>query len=223
MLKWSKKELTNIENLIRGILVISSASICFAYNLGYLFFFGSIGVSLVLSVIIGSWLARVNNQGKAKQKKNGAKKELTKRNHKTEKQSRKPLSDQELLTADIDSLSGPDFERLMEAYYRDKGYQVERVGGSGDNEVDLILQDKKGYKIAVQCKRWKKNVGNDIVLRLKAGKQVYGCYDAWIVTTSHFTKTAIEIAGPLNITLINGAQVHDMIRRWRKEKAKNMS
>ncbi|MEJ8548524.1 restriction endonuclease [Brevibacillus borstelensis] len=223
MAKWSKKDVTNMENLIRAILVISSASICFAYSLGYFFFFGSIGASLVISAVIGSWLARVNNLGKAKQKKNMvAKKEPAKNNHKTQKQSRNPLTDQDLLTADIDSLSGADFERLMEAYYRDKGYQVERVGGSGDNEVDLILQDKNGYKIAVQCKRWKKNVGNDIVLRLKAGKQVYGCYDAWIVTTSHFTKTAIKIAGPLNIKLINGAQVHDMIRRWRKEKAKSM-
>ena len=76
----------------------------------------------------------------------------------------------------------------MELYYRDQGYQVERIGGAGDHEVDLILKGKDGLKIAIQCKRWKKNVGNDIVLRLKSGKQVHGCYDAWIVTTSHSYK-----------------------------------
>ncbi|WP_244297393.1 restriction endonuclease [Brevibacillus antibioticus] len=67
---------------------------------------------------------------------------------------------------------------------------MKRIGGSGDHEVDLILKEKEGYKIAVQCKRWKRSVGNDIVLRLKTGKQVHGCYDAWIITTNHFTKEA---------------------------------
>lgn len=106
----------------------------------------------------------------------------------------------------------------MELYYRDKRYVVERVGGSGDHEVDLILKGKEGYKIAVQCKRWKQDVGNDIVLRLKAGKQIYGCYDAWIITTSNFTKAAKEAAESLRIRLINGLTVHDMISRWRKER-----
>ncbi|WP_232238794.1 restriction endonuclease [Paenibacillus forsythiae] len=41
-----------------------------------------------------------------------------------------------------------------------------------------------------------------MVLRLKAGKQVHGCYDAWIVTTSHFTRSAKEAAERLNIKLI---------------------
>ncbi|WP_241236250.1 restriction endonuclease [Brevibacillus marinus] len=79
------------------------------------------------------------------------------------------------------------------------------------------MKGKEGYKIAVQCKRWKRDVGNDIVLRLKAGKQIYGCYDAWIITTSNFTKAAREAAEPLRIRLINGLTVHDMITRWRKD------
>ncbi len=79
------------------------------------------------------------------------------------------LTDAEILKADVQTLSGTDFERLMELYYIDQGYTVQRIGGAGDHEVDLILKGKEGYKIAVQCKRWKQDVGNDIVLRLKAG------------------------------------------------------
>ncbi|USG64793.1 restriction endonuclease [Brevibacillus ruminantium] len=210
MSKWSKKEITNFVNVIHVIFIISSVSVCFYFNLGIYYFFGSLFGSLILSSLIGNVLLGKSKKTPPKKIKNDRKINSVNR----------PFSDEDLLTADIDSLSGTDFERLMECFYRDKGYKVERVGGSGDNEVDLILQDKKGYKIAVQCKRWKKNVGNDVVLRLKAGKQVYGCYDAWIVTTSHFTKTAIEIAEPLNIKLINGVQVHDMISRWRKERLK---
>lgn len=209
MAKWSKKELNNIVFVINAILVIGSVSICFYFNLGIYYFFGSLFGSVLISTVIGNILGDKTKKSQPLKKKHS--------NGKTGKVNGL-VSDDALLSADIDSLSGTDFERLMESYYRDKGFQVERIGGSGDHEVDLILQDKKGYKIAVQCKRWKKNVGNDIVLRLKAGKQVYGCYDAWIVTTSHFTKAAIEAAGALNIKLVNGAQVHDMVNRWRKEK-----
>jgi restriction system protein len=106
----------------------------------------------------------------------------------------------------------------MELYYTDQGYSVQRVGGSGDHEVDLILKGKEGYKIAVQCKRWKKDVGNDIVLRLKAGKQVHGCYDAWIVTTSNFTRAAKEAAESLNINLINGLILNDKLNIWKKRR-----
>lgn len=156
---------------------------------------------------------RSTKKKKTKNKKKPAKK-------KSVAPKQKKLSDAELLDAPVDSLSGTDFERLMEMYYKDKGYEVQRVGGSGDHEVDLILKGKEGYKIAVQCKRRKDNIGNDTVLRLKAGKQVHNCLDAWIVTTSHFTRSAQEAAKSLNITLINGAMVSDMLHRWKKEKKK---
>jgi len=38
------------------------------------------------------------------------------------------------------------------------------------------------------------------------------------VTTSHYTKSAREAAERLNIKLINGAYVHDMVRSLRKKK-----
>ncbi len=132
--------------------------------------------------------------------------------------SRTKLSDLDLLKASVHTLSGTDFERLMELYYKDQGYQVQRVGGPGDHEVDLILKGKEGYKIAVQCKRWKQDVGNDIVLRLKSGKQVHGCYDAWIVTTSNFTKAAREAADKLNIQLINGLMLDDRLKSWKAKR-----
>lgn len=131
----------------------------------------------------------------------------------------KKKNDDEILKSRIDDLTGDDFERLMEMYYQHKGYNVQRIGGSGDHEVDLILSGgKEGYKIAVQCKRWKQNVGNDIVLRLKAGKQIYGCIDAWIVTTSNFTAKAKEAAEKFNIRLITGLSTRMMINDFKKNK-----
>lgn len=166
-------------------------------------------------------------QKKRAQKKSGGKPSTATRGASTSKSTKTQqaaakssgkLTEAQLITADIHSLSGTDFERLIELYYKDQGYSVERIGGAGDHEVDLILRGKEGYKIAVQYKRWKQNVGNDIVLRLKAGKQVHGCYDAWVVTTSNFTEKAREAAEGLNIKLINGIALENKLNAWKKKK-----
>ncbi len=201
---------------VRGLSVIAGLTIYFAIpGLHWGFFFGILLGSVVLGEIVGNaWTSKRRHDKKARTKR-GVKKGKSEESVQKTNRANKHLSDSELKYADVDSLSGTDFERLMKLYYEDKGYTVEQIGGAGDHEVDLIIQGKEGYKIAVQCKRWKRDVGNDIVLRLKSGKQVHGCYDAWIVTTSNFTRAAKEAAERLNIRLINGLMVHDMLKRWR--------
>ncbi|MGG1650069.1 restriction endonuclease [Paenibacillus sp. NRS-1780] len=209
--------------ILRGLFIIVGLTIYFkipGLHWGYLF--GILLGSVILGEILGlMWTRRRRQKKKGKQRastkktgrgratstNNGVRKART-------KTTSKKLTDAQILQADVDTLSGTDFERLMELYYTDQGYSVQRIGGSGDHEVDMILKGKEGYKIAVQCKRWKRDVGNDIVLRLKAGKQVHGCYDAWIVTTSNFTRAAKEAADMLNIKLINGVALADRLKRW---------
>ncbi|PNQ84217.1 restriction endonuclease [Paenibacillus polymyxa] len=210
--------------VLRGLFIIVGLTIYFkipGLHWGYLF--GILLGSVILGEIFGSMWTRKQRQ-KKKSKATGTKKTGRSRTASTNngvskakgKITSKKLTDAQILQANVDTLSGTDFERLMELYYTDQGYSVQRVGGSGDHEVDLILKGKEGYKIAVQCKRWKRDVGNDIVLRLKAGKQVHGCYDAWIVTTSNFTRAAKEAAERLNIKLINGVALADRLKRWKK-------
>ncbi|WPQ59407.1 restriction endonuclease [Paenibacillus polymyxa] len=62
----------------------------------------------------------------------------------------------------------------------------------------VILKGKESYIIAVQCSCWKRDVGNEIVLQLKAGTQVHSCCVAWMVTTSNFTRQ-LRRRGSLNI------------------------
>ena len=212
-----------IANFLRGLFGLSALAIYFFVpGLSFFSLIFFLVVAIFSAEVIGA-MWTIYRRKSAKSTKASARRSTTRTFRETAKQenssrTKRKLTDEEIINADIDTLSGTDFERLMELYYRDKGYTVQRVGGSGDHEVDLILKDKKGYKIAVQCKRWKKDVGNDIVLRLKAGKQIYGCHDAWIITTSNFTSAAREAAESLRIRLINGLTVHDMISRWRKER-----
>ncbi|MGG1660913.1 restriction endonuclease [Brevibacillus sp. NRS-1366] len=212
--------------MFRGMFVILAILLFFYFapGLHWGFFFLFIGGGVFLAEIMGTMWTRYRRQMK-RTKKSAVPKKIKRSSDivtlQEQGRTRVKLTDDEIKNADIESLSGTNFERLMEFYYQDNGYTVERIGGSGDHEVDLILKGKEGYKIAVQCKRWKGSVGNDIVLRLKAGKQVHGCYDAWIITTSHFTKAAQEAAERLNIRLINGVAVHNMINRWRKQRMKS--
>ena len=211
--------------VMRGLFIIVGLTIYFkipGLHWGYLF--GILLGSVILGEIFGLMWTRKRRQKKKGKQSVGTKKTGRSRAVSTNSGARKAnakttskkLTDAQILQADVDTLSGTDFERLMELYYTDQGYSVQRIGGSGDHEVDLILKGKEGYKIAVQCKRWKRDVGNDIVLRLKAGKQVHGCYDAWIVTTSNFTRAAKEAADSLNIKLINGLSLDDRLKRWKR-------
>lgn len=134
--------------------------------------------------------------------------------------SKRELTIEEIVETDLNELDGPDFVKMMAMYYLDKRYSVQIISGPGDHEVDIILTDPTtNRKIAVQCKYCKtKNVGNDKVLRLGAGKKIHDCHDAWCITTGNYTAAAKETAEGLSIRLINGKNVKDLIEKWQKLK-----
>lgn len=183
---------------------------------GWYWFF----IILLAGVIIPEFLFPPKRKSTTKR---STKKSRTKSNQRKVNSAKKELSDEELLSANLKDLNGYEFERLVAMYYKDKGYEPQIVGGSGDHEVDIILTDpKEKYRIAVQCKHWKtKNVGNDVILRLSAGKRVHKCLDAWCITTSNYTNSAKVAAEGLNIRLLNGLHVQDQIGNWRKRKINN--
>jgi len=221
MAKTYHAEGRQVAYFIRGLCILIGLGIYFnTPGLHWGFFIGILLGSVVAGEVLGSMCTKRRRSTAQRTKK---KLSVQSRAPSATSTKTKMLTDQDLIHADVDTLSGSDFERLMELYYISKGYSVTRIGGAGDHEVDLILKGKEGYKIAVQCKRWKRDVGNDIVLRLKAGKQVHGCYDAWIVTTSNFTKAAREAAERLNIKLINGLALQDKLNRWKKEHISKVS
>jgi restriction system protein len=199
--------------LSRGLMLIGSFCYLLIPEKNYMVFMALLVACAFVPEIIGILFGKKNVKGKRAIKQSRKTKSTEE-----SKQLKTKLTDNELMQADVDTLSGTNFERLIALYYLDQGYDVQMVGGSGDNEVDLILRGKEGYKIAVQCKRWKKNVGNDIVLRLKAGKQFHGCLDARIITTSYFTRDAVSAAEKLNITLINGITIMSKLDAWKKKK-----
>jgi len=102
----------------------------------------------------------------------------------------------------LKSLRGVEFENCLYDCFKTLGYFVEKTPSSGDYGVDLVLKygDKK---IAVQIKGTADPVGIKAIQEVYSGKDFYDCGEAWVITNSYFTNSAIKLAKKLNVGLIN--------------------
>ena len=116
----------------------------------------------------------------------------------------------------VDSLValGPkEFENLTGEYFRREGFRVgESLGIGPDGGVDLRLR-KEGGLTLVQCKRWKsRKVGLPVVRELLGAMTAEQAARGILITTSSFTREAVDFARSQPIDLIEGRQWLDMIR-----------
>jgi len=111
-----------------------------------------------------------------------------------------------------------EFEGLVTESFRRKGYAVKQTGGNGpDGGVDIVLT-KGNDKYLVQCKQWKAyKVGVQIVRELHGVMAASGAAGGFVVTAGEFTKDAKKFVEGLNVTLLNGEQLHRMIREVKAE------
>lgn len=117
----------------------------------------------------------------------------------------------------INCMAGSEFERFMADFFREQGYVVHETPGSGDQGIDLLL-DMEGRKIAVQLKRWTGAVGNRAVQETFAGMFFYKVREAWLITTSFFTRSAIEAAKENGVRLVDGEELAEWLKAHRDEK-----
>jgi HJR/Mrr/RecB family endonuclease len=95
-----------------------------------------------------------------------------------------------------------DFEDMIVRAFRDAGYVVEQTPYSGDFGADLVIA-KGGKRIAVQVKRYAPacKVGVQDVNQVIGAIQYYKARKAVVITTSSFTKSAIELAKRAGVEL----------------------
>lgn len=105
----------------------------------------------------------------------------------------------------IDGMSWADFERMVGALFRERGYRVIETGGGGaDGGVDLVL-GKGGEKFLVQCKQWRAlKVGVSVVRELYGVMAARGAAGGFVVTSGTFTDDARAFAEGRNVTLLDG-------------------
>jgi restriction system protein len=97
-----------------------------------------------------------------------------------------------------------EFEQYVADLFRRKGYHVKLRGRSGDNGVDLLLIQPGGKRAIVQCKRYRKTVGPEIVRELYGTLIHERVSHAFLVTTADISEAAREWAQGKPMTLIDG-------------------
>lgn len=100
----------------------------------------------------------------------------------------------------IDRLSGEAFEEYLYVQFKRLGYRVRFTEASHDYGADLILR-KRGKRIAVQAKRYDRNIGITAVQEAAASAAYYEADQAMVVTNQYYTKSAWNLARQNDVIL----------------------
>lgn len=119
-------------------------------------------------------------------------------------------SDTKITLNVLDKMDGKEFENTLKTIFENQGYKVNVTAHSHDQGADLILE-KFGKKIAVQAKRYENGVPNKAVQEIVAAKNHYGCDEAWVVTNSYLTQSAIELAESNTVRVIDRDELKKML------------
>lgn len=114
--------------------------------------------------------------------------------------------------AALNEMSWQEFEMLVGEHFRRQGFQVSRQEGTGpDGGADLVLKNR-GETYLVQCKHWKSyKVGVQPVRELYGVMAARGAAGGYVVTPGVFTDEALEFTKGLNIELIDGRKLRQLI------------
>lgn len=120
-----------------------------------------------------------------------------------------------LQVAQIDVMTGEEFEGYVAELLRFQGYKIRMTPRSGDYGVDIVAS-KDGIKTAVQVKRYSKKLDQKPVREAVTGMAVrqYGCTRAMVVTNSTFTKAAEFLASESNCELVDRERLGEWILRF---------
>lgn len=117
-----------------------------------------------------------------------------------------------LQIAQIDTMSGEEFEGYVAELLRFQGYQTRMTPRSGDYGVDIVAS-KNGVKTAIQVKRHSKKLDQTPIREAITGMAVrkYGCTKAMVVTNSTFTEAATFLAVESGCELIDREKLGEWI------------
>lgn len=114
-----------------------------------------------------------------------------------------------LQLSNIDNMSGVEFEHYVCRLLQHRGFVAEVTAASNDFGVDIVAH-RGNDKVAVQVKRYSKNVSRTAISDAVAGRTHYGCSASMVITNCYFTKGAIEFAKSTGCVLVD----RDCLTEW---------
>ncbi len=114
---------------------------------------------------------------------------------------------------DVAKMNGHQFEQHVFEIFRLAKWHPQQTPTSGDSGADVLATSPKGIRYAIECKNWKKTIGNEVVRSINSGKQTYKCNKAVIVSArSEFTEPAKKQAKALGVILVRFADLEQWIK-----------
>lgn len=112
---------------------------------------------------------------------------------------------------DINTINGLAFEKHIADLLRANGYTKVCLTEFYDYGVDIIAE-KDGIRWGVQVKYYSGLVGLDAVRQVVAGLKYYHCDRGMLVTNSHYTTVAVELARSNDCILVDGRDYKRLAR-----------
>lgn len=124
------------------------------------------------------------------------------------------LEEEMLQQKNINELSGIEFERVCQQLVEKMGFETETTKASGDGGIDLIAYNHQPLlsgKYIIQCKRYSGSVGEPIIRDLYGVITSERANKGILMTTGHFTRSAIAFAEGKPIELIDGKKLNALL------------
>jgi len=119
------------------------------------------------------------------------------------------------ITNNFSNLSPYEFEHFVAKLLREMGYSTKVTQKTGDYGVDIIAR-KNNDTYAVQCKRFQEGnlVSNRDIQRILGARHIINANKCIFVTTSKFTKQAIQQAKGSPIELWDKEILHSLVKKY---------
>jgi restriction system protein len=120
----------------------------------------------------------------------------------------------DLKLAQLSCLSGESFEEFVAELFEMLDFEVEKVGGSGDQGADLRLKRRDGLVAVAQCKYHKQGlVGSPELQKFLGTIHHTRSQKGFFVTTSTFTLSAEKFAADNPIELLDGPRLVELVHQ----------
>ena len=114
--------------------------------------------------------------------------------------------------ANVDTMTGLEFEKLVAKLLKTQGYEKIRFTEKYDYGIDLIAS-KDGVTWGIQTKRYNGLVKASAVRQVVTALRKYNCSRAMVVTNSEFSRVAKELAQSNDCVLVG----RDQLSKWLTE------
>lgn len=126
-----------------------------------------------------------------------------------------PIAEEIVTLAEIDLMTGYEFEEFVSILFSKMGFSTKITKSSGDQGIDIIAE-KNNTSFGIQAKRYTGSVGNSSVQETVAGLNHYGLKKGIVLTTSYFTKSAIQLADSNDIILWDRDKLTELVQTYFK-------